>query len=265
LKPCFFFGRHLPDELPTTKLWRVTLGHLYDPADRYDDDTAEQDAKTGRPPRRRCNPASSVSDDNPDTHIRRANMPRNPCYCLINNNNSSNVSAGKCKGPGATCGPLTWYDHRAGAQHQRIRPSRPTCSSPQPLWIEKLLPRERMAATQSQRRCSDRQRARARFPLRSRGPSPPACPTCPSRIETLVRRNSHVTVGRNRLCNSARLTSLQWQFKTTSQQRNPSSRRKARSHSLSNHPNEKPTAPRIALSAIQGISRSATRSARPAW
>ena len=206
--------------------------------------------------------------------MRRDKMIRNPCCCLLvnHNNNSSNVSAGNCKGrrcdremTRCDLQSLTRYDHRAGAQHQRIRPSRPTCSSPQPLWIEKLLPRERMAATESQRRCSDRQRARARFPLRSRGPSPPACPTCPSRIETLVRRNSHVTVGRNRLCNSARLTSLQWQFKTTSQQRSYSSRRQARSHSLSNHPNEKPTAPRIALSAIQGLSRSATRSARPAW
>jgi hypothetical protein len=50
---------------------------------------------------------------------------------------------------------------------------------------EWLLPRARAAA-----RIGDV--SEPRFPLRSRGPSPPACPTCPSRIETLVRRNRHV-------------------------------------------------------------------------
>jgi hypothetical protein len=47
--PCFFFGRHLSDELPTTKLWRVALGTYTSPQTVYDDDDDddEPDAKTG--------------------------------------------------------------------------------------------------------------------------------------------------------------------------------------------------------------------------
>jgi len=85
-----------------------------------------------------------------------------------------------CNGPGATCGPLpetttalarsTSGDGRVG---RHAVPHSPVDG-------------EARAAA----RIGDV--SEPRFPLRSRGPSPPACPTCPSRIETLVRRNRHV-------------------------------------------------------------------------
>jgi hypothetical protein len=76
--------------------------------------------------------------------------------------------------------PSRWRTAPADTGYGRVdRRTRPRAQDTAPVDRERLLPRAREAA-----RIGDLPEPSS--PLRSRGPSPPACPTCPSGIETPV-------------------------------------------------------------------------------